>query len=286
MRQPRSGAAWFGSTKKATEGFEDARRLHGPPAASPILKPGMRRILDELGQGLREMPRGAVVTVAAGLVLTLLVGAVNLIQWESSADLEWSTVEAIPDPPPAELPGGGSFELTRMSLSAIPQTDRGDLLFRVSGVATIDSGKRPATLRCAVSAPVPAKIARTPKKRAAWPRPSDDLRLQDVPELLVIDFSAEGAEILGMPVRDSFRRYSDSRSLITVEWDGFADRSQNWVWDIPKGTGEGPATLGFAVVFKSARRPETRIVCESGGAKVVTRATQGVWPIPGADWEG
>ena len=105
MRQPRSGAALFGSTKRATEGCKGARRLHGPPGASPILISGMRRILDELRQGLKEMPRGAVVTVAAGLLLTLLVGAVNLIQWESSADLEWSTVEAIPDPPPADLPG-------------------------------------------------------------------------------------------------------------------------------------------------------------------------------------
>lgn len=246
----------------------------------------MSRILDELGQGLKEMPRGAVAVVVAGLVLTLLVGAVNLIQWESSADLEWSTVEAIPDPPPAELEAGGSFALTRMSLSAIPQTERGDLLFRVSGVVTIDSGKRPANLRCDVSAPVPATIARTPRKRAAWPRPSEDLRLQEVPELLVIDFSAEGAEILGLPVRDSFRRYSDSRSLVTVEWDGFADRVQKWVWDIPKGTGEGPATLGFVVVFKGPRRPETRIVCESGRARVVTSAKQAAWPIPGADWEG
>lgn len=246
----------------------------------------MSRILDELRQGLREMPRGAVVAVVAGLLLTLLVGAVNLVEWESSADLEWSTVEAIPEPPPAQLEGGGSFALTRMSLSAIPQTERGDLLFRVSGVATINSGKRPASLRCDVSAPVPAVIARTPKKRAAWPRPSEDLRLQEVPELLVIDFSAEGAEILGMPIRDSFRRYSDSRSLITVEWDGFADRTQNWVWELPGGTGDGPATLGFAVVFKGPLRPEARIVCESGGARILTTARQGVWPVPGADWEG
>lgn len=246
----------------------------------------MGHLREELRQGLRDMPRGVVVTVLVGLVLTVLVFAVNLVQWESAADLEWTTVEAIPEPPAETIPGGGSMELTRTTLSAIPQTDRGDLLFRVAGVITVDSPDRRTQVRCDVSAPPPATIARTPKKRAAWPRPSEDLRLQQVPELLVIDFSTDGAEILGMPIRDSFRRYSDSAALATVEWDGFADRVQNWVWEMPRGSGSGPATLGFAVVFKSFKRPKASIACRSGKSLVETRATQAEWPVPGPDWQG
>lgn len=226
------------------------------------------------------MPRGVLVVVAIGLLFSLAAFALNRGDWEASADLEWMTVEEIPTPPPARFEGGGSIELARTTLSAIPETERGELLFRVSGVLLVSRKGGPFTARCDVSAPPPAGIARTPKKRAAWPRPSDDLRLQEVPELIVIDFSDDGAELLGLPIRDSFRRYTDSEVPMTVEWDGFAESRQNWVWTFPRGTGTGPATLGFAVVFKTFRRPSAKIVCRSSGSSIEARGVQVDWPVP------
>lgn len=226
------------------------------------------------------MPRAVPIVLAIGLLLSLVAFGANRRDWEASADLEWMTVEEIPTPPPAPVEGGGSVELARTTLSAIPETERGELLFRVSGVLLLGRTRDPLTARCDVSAPSSAGIARTPKKRGAWPRPSEDLRLQDVPELIVIDFSDDGAELLGLPIRDSFRRYSDSAAPVTVEWDGFAERRQNWVWTFPRGTGAGPATLGFTVVFKTFRRPRANIVCSSAGTSVETRAEQVTWPIP------
>lgn len=232
------------------------------------------------------MPRGALVTVVIGLALTAFLFAMNQVDWEPSADVEWATVEAIEEPPPAALPGGRSLTLARTTLSAIPQAERSDLLFRVAGVLTIDSPGTPARVRCEVVAPPPAKIARTTKKRAVWPRPSEDLRLQDVPELMVVSFSYNGAELLGMPIRDSFRRYSDSRAPVTVDWGDYQDRVQSWTWDLPQGSGDGAATLGFTVVFKTFVRPKVRVECQSGDATVKTRGVQGAWPVPGSDWEG
>jgi len=247
---------------------------------------GMRRLTEELRSGLREMPRGAVITVGIGLALTVFLFAMNQIDWEPSADVDWETVEAIEEAPPAALPGGRSLTLARTTLSAIPQAKRSDLLFRVAGVVTIDSPGTPAKVRCEVAAPPPAKIARTTKKRAVWPRPSEDLRRQDVPELMVVSFSYDGAELLGMPIRDTFRRYSDTRAPVTVDWGEYEDRVQSWTWDLPRGSGAGAATLGFTVVFKTFARPRASLECRSGGATVKTRHVQDAWPVPGSDWEG
>jgi hypothetical protein len=243
----------------------------------------MRRLIDELRDGLRNVPRGAVFVVAVGVLLSLLALAANRTDWQASADLDWVTVEEIETPGPVRLEGGGSIEMTRMTLSSLQPTDRGDFLFRVSGVLVVSSEAKAVTTRCDVAAPLPATIARTPKKRAAWPRPSEDLRLQQVPELMVIDFSSDGADLLGLPIRDSFRRYSDTAAPLTVEWDGFAERKQSWVWDLPEGSGAGPATLGFTVAFKTYRRPRATITCRSGAAEVRVEAEQAAWPIPATD---
>lgn len=247
---------------------------------------GMGRITEELRTGLREMPRGAVITVVVGLVLSALLFVVNQTDWGPSEDVDWETVEAIDEPQPVQLAGNRSLTLARTTLAAIPQTGRSDLLFRVAGVATIDSPGAQARVRCTVRAPAPAKIARTSKKRAVWPRPSEDLRRQDVPELMVVSFSYDGAEFLGMPIRDSFRRYSDTRAPVTVDWGDFADRVQTWVWDLPRGSGDGSATLGFTVVFRTFARPRADIECAAGGETVEAQAIQEAWPVPGSDWEG
>lgn len=246
----------------------------------------MKRVLTELRAGLRTLPRGAVVTVAVGLLLSLLALAANRTNWEASADLEWAAVEEVVVPPAAEIPGGGSIELARTTLSALPRTERGDLLFRVSGVLVVNRPGEGTVARCDVAAPSPAEIARTPRKRAAWPRPSEDLRLQDVPELMVIDFSTDGAELLGLPIRDSFRRYSDTPLPVTVDWDGFAARRQNWVWELPEGSGSGPVTFGFAVVFKTYRRPVATIACTSEGSQLRARAELAGWPVADPADEG
>jgi len=240
----------------------------------------MKRVRDQLLEGARAMPRAVPVVVAIGLLLSLAAFALNRGDWEASADLEWMTVEEIAAPPPAPIDGGGRIELARTTLSAIPATERGELLFRVSGVLLLDRPDDKATARCDVSGPSSTRIARTPNLRAAWPRPSEDLRIQEVPDLMVVDFSDDGAELLGLPVRDSFRRYTDSPAPISVGWDGFSDRQQNWIWSLPRGTGAGPATLGFAVVFKTYRRPATRIVCRSAGTSIEARGEQLDWPVP------
>jgi hypothetical protein len=238
------------------------------------------------------MPRFAVATVVVGLIASLMVIAVDFVSEDgggSSASTEWVTIEPVRTPAPRKLGDEGSFALARTTLSAIEPSESGQLLFRVAGLVEVESGGNndPVTVRCDVSSPADGSfIARTPQRRASWPRSSDDLGAQPVPDELVVRFRQSGDSILGLPVRDSFRTFTDSASPTGVIWDGFIERTQNWVWTMPQGTGDGGATLGYAVVFKTTSRPRAEISCtgSSGNSKrrVQLDATQQEWPLKAA----
>lgn len=235
------------------------------------------------------MPAGAKWVAGIGVVLSVLIGLANLADWQKATELEWAVVQDVPTPKEAAIPGGGSFRPARMTVASIPAAERGDLLFRVSGVLSIDRRRGPVTVRCDVGPPpdASAELARTPSRRAAWPRPTEVLAAEEVPEQIVVDFSSQGAEIIGLPVRDSFRRFSDSQRLVRVDWKQFEERTQRWIWLLPDGTGSGAASLGWAVVFKTVERPRVRVLCRAtapqGTSASAVAIRQDTWPVPDAE---
>lgn len=240
-----------------------------------------------------RIPRGAIAVVIVGLFLTLIVIGLDIRGGGSSAELAWTTNEKVKVPPQADLGKKGSFQLTRTTLSAIPTNGAGELVFRFSGLAVIDSGgKKPTQVKCKYTSPhqdgsTGTTVARTPNLRAAWPRPSDELQAQEVPESLVLKFNAVGNKILGVPIRDSISHYTNSKSPTVADWGGYQDENHlgthAFIWDMAKGTGPGPASLGYAVVFKTVFKPELNIRCDArvGNEKVTQRfkAIQQEWPI-------
>lgn len=239
-----------------------------------------------------RIPRPALAVVLVGLLLSAAIFGLSLRSGGSSVELDWDVTEPVRTPPAVKLGDDGSVKLARTSISALAPKDDGSLVFRISGVVTIDSGGAdPTTLRCDVSTTNggDSMIARTSRKRGAWPRPSDGLQRQEVPDLAVIKFRTHGASIVGLPIRDSFRRYTDSAAPTLVDWDGYEDRSQNWLWTMDKGTGEGSATLGFAVFFRTSEQPKGEISCRAvsaagkgpaATARLRTPVRLKTWPIP------
>lgn len=235
----------------------------------------------------KGIPRGAVAVVIVGLIASLGIYVVGLRTGGSAAEQDWQTVEPVTVPAAKEVGDGGSFGLARTSLSALAPNASGDLIFRISGVVQADSGKGdpPTAIRCDMTSTTPGDtfIARTISKRAAWPRPSDELQAQEVPELAIAKLPYRGADVQELPIRDVFRRYTDSTAPTLVDWDFIADATQTWIWTMPQGTGEGTATMGYAVIFRTQERPEATIDCGArvgdSEARVRARAEQQEWPL-------
>ena len=232
-----------------------------------------------------RIPRVAIVVVVAGLVVSALIYAISFLPGSGSLEIDWDTSEPVASPP-AKTVGEGSFAVSRTSLSAIAPNEEGLLLYRVAGVVSIDSGGRTNTrVRCDVKSQVEGdtRMARSTKLRAAWPKPSEALQIQEVPETSFVKFSTGEDKKLDLPIRDVVQRYTDSSAPTVVEWDGYVEDNQNWIWKMADGTGPGTATMPWLVIYESETRPEGMIDCvasvgtESTRIKVPFR--QDEWPI-------
>lgn len=240
-----------------------------------------------------RLPRPALAVAAVGLLLSVAVYGLSLTTGGSSAELDWDVVEPVRTPPARSLGSDGSLKLARTSVSALAPNEDGYLIFQIAGVVRVDSGDMdPTALRCVVSTTNGGEsmIARTTRKRAAWPRPSEELQRQEVPERSVAKFHTGGSGVQQLPIRDVFRRYTDSAAPTLVDWDDYEDlRTQNWIWTMPKGSGSGGATLGYAAIFRTQEQPEGEIDCRvksaprSGPdrvASVKVPVKLKTWPIP------
>jgi hypothetical protein len=220
-----------------------------------------------------------------GLIVTALVIALDM-RGTGAEPAAWPSVESIESPPAAGLGKSGSFGLARTTISAVPPAESGELLFRVSGVIEIESGSSagPVVAKCDVSSPAAGSmIARAPLRTAAWPRQSNDLQTEFVPDRPLIKFENPDGKLLGVPVRDSFRIFTDSSAPTEVSWNSESDRIQNWTWTMPEGTGAQGATLAYMVVFKTTSKPRARIVCSGSSGdiseEVILDAVQQEWPL-------
>lgn len=232
-----------------------------------------------------RIPRPAIVVVLVGIVASLAIYGLSYLPGSSSVAIEWDTLETI-DAPPAETVGQGSFAVARTSLSALAPNEEGLLIFRVAGVVRIDSaGRKPTRVRCDVASKAgrDTQMARSTKLRAAWPKPSDRLQAQDFPETSSVLFTNGERNKVDLPIRDVARRYTDSMAPTEVDWDGYIEDDQNWVWTMSDGTGTGAATLPWLVIFEAEERPRGTIDCVarvgSDQARIRIPYLQREWPI-------
>jgi hypothetical protein len=227
------------------------------------------------------------VVAAAGVLLSLAIYGLSFVPGNGSEEINWDTIEPIESAGAPKQIGDGSFTVARTTLSALAPNDDGLLLFRVSGVVRIDSGAKPANVRCDVFSKVAGdtRMARSGHLRAAWPRPSSDLDLhrQAVPEVSTVKFRTESSKKVDLPIRDVVQRYVDTDALTTVDWEGYVEDDQDWEWALPNGTGVGTTTLPWLVIFEAETRPKGSIECkaEVGGkrTRIEIPFRQKEWPI-------
>ena len=244
---------------------------------------------DSPQQGKRSsdgrIPRLALAVVIVGLLATVAVYGISRLPGSGSQEIDWDTSEEIASPPTRNV-GSGTFGVSRTSLSALAPNEDGLLIYRVAGVVRVASGgRKPTRVRCDVFSRVKGdtRIARSIRLRAAWPKPSEDLQAQDVPETSFVKFKTSENNKIDLPIRDVLRRYVDIGSPVTVTWDGYVEDDQNWIWRMTEGTGAGTVTLPWLVIFESETRPEGPIECEASidgtRSRIEVPFRQEEWPI-------
>jgi hypothetical protein len=224
-------------------------------------------------------PRGAIAVLAVGLLACVVAALLATDKGEgTAAQLEWVQASPLPDSKAAAVPGGGGrMRLTEAGLRATGTNVSGYELYRVAAVLRIDAGSPvgSARIHCSARGREGAEVAQTPGSRASYPRSSEELIKQGVPDNVLAEFTSHGAELALVEFGDVFDAFADERG-IKLEWPAYKAGLEQWEWFLPPGPPSEPLELGFASVWRATGVPSAQIACtlatSAGSATVRTAA--------------
>jgi hypothetical protein len=230
------------------------------------------------------IPRGALIVVAIGLIACVVAAVASTSKGEGEAtQLEWVQKKPIADSGPVPVPGGKGqqMQIVEAGLRATGTNASGYSLYRSTATLKIDAGAPIGSARilCSMKAPGRTEVAQTPKSRASYPRSSEELTEQDVPEVVLVEFSSHGNELAVLEFEDLFADGFSTEKGIKVEWPAYKIGDERWEWFLPPGPPKRSLELPFATVWKTTAVPAAEIGCTlttSAGKAAVQ--TQGALP--------
>jgi hypothetical protein len=211
------------------------------------------------------MPRGALIVVAVGLLACIAAALLSTDKaGGEAANLEWVQAAPIPDSKPVDVPGGkGTMQMIDGGLRATGTNVSGYSLFRVASVLRIDAGSPVGGghVVCSARARQGTEIAQTSGGlRATYPRSSEGLYTQEVPEVLLIDFSSHGDELAVVEVEDLPDRFTTERG-VKLEWPKYEVGTEHLQYFLPAGKPKQDLELPFDMVWKTTAIPSAKIAC-------------------------
>jgi len=211
-----------------------------------------------------RLPRGALIVVGVGLLACLAAALLSTNRGEgTAANLEWVTRTALPDSAPVAVPGGrGEMRLEDGEIKATGTNVSGYALFLVGSTLRIDAGSPVGGGRvlCTVAAGNRTEIAQTSGGlRATFPRSSEaGIFSQDVPETLLIDFSARGGELVVVEP-DLFPAFTTEQG-VKLEWPKYEVGTEHLKYFIA-GKPKQNLVLPFYTVWKTTAIPKAKVSC-------------------------
>ena len=226
------------------------------------------------------MPRGALIVVAVGLIACVAAALLSTDKGGGeAANLEWVQTAPMPNSKPVAVPGGrGTMELTDGGIRATGTNVSGYSLFRVASVLRIGAGAPVGSGRivCSAKARQGTEIAQTSGGlRATYPRSSDGLYTQEVPEVVLLDFSSHGDELAVLEVEDLPNRFTTERG-VKLEWPKYEVGTEHLEYFLPAGKPKQDLELPFDTIWKTTAIPAAKVACTlTTGAGKATAQTAG-----------
>lgn len=195
-----------------------------------------------------------------------------------AANLEWVQSAPIPDSKPVQVPGSSkSMQLTAGEISATGTNVSGYSLFRVASTLRIDAAAPVGDGRilCSVKVGPRTEVAQTAGGlRATYPRSSEaGIYSQEVPETILVDFSARGSE-LAVLEGNGITRFTTEKG-VKLEWPEYEVGTEHLKYFIAGGRPKQDLELPFYAVWKSTAVPAGTVACtlttSAGEASVHTR---------------
>jgi hypothetical protein len=212
-------------------------------------------------------PRGALIVIAVGLLACVAAALLATDRGSGeSASLEWVKGGSVADSKPVDVPGGGgSMQLIDGSIAATGTNVSGYSLFRVATTLRIDAGSPvgDARILCRTKVGPRTEIARSAEGlRALYPRSSESgIYSQNVPERLVMDFSARGGENVIVEAEDLGISGFTTEKGVKLEWSKYEEGSEGLKYFIAGGKPTRELDLPFFSIWKTTSVPSADVSC-------------------------
>jgi hypothetical protein len=213
-----------------------------------------------------ELPRGPVIVVAVGLLACLVAVVLTTDKTSgAAAELEWVQREPLPDSAAVAVPGSDArMQLTESGIRATGTNVSGYELYRVAAVLKIDAGAPVGSgrIRCSTKSPPKTEVAQTAGSRASYPRSSEEVLEQEVPEKVVVEFSSHGAYTALVELADAFKHdHVTNERGIKLEWPSYRVGIERWDFFLPPKPPTEQLEIGFASYWRTTGLPGAKIAC-------------------------
>jgi hypothetical protein len=220
-------------------------------------------------------PRGAVVVVAVGLLVTLAAVLLSRTPGASGTDVPYQAHSDLPGSPTVRFGNGGNTQIVggRLSKTAADATT-GERLFTIETSLRVraGAGAKITSVRCQLRLPKGVHMGQSEGRRAAFPRPLANTADDAIKDGVPVDFLNGGTEQAGVTLRNVFFKYVLGGDP-SVGWPSQTAGQHVWLWKYPK-----PVTRtrdNFAAILVTRGGQTVRLECnpEAKSGTAIQRAT-------------
>lgn len=219
-------------------------------------------------------PRGAVVVVAVGLLVTVAAIVLSRDPGTVGEDIPYETEVEFSDSPTVSLGREGNARIVDGVISTTAPNDFDDRLYRIEASlrARAGAGTRIDSVRCQLRLQDGVHIGQSDGRRAAFPRPLSDTADDAIKEGAPVEFETEDAEQAGLQLRNAFFKYVVGGDP-SVSWPNLDPGQHVWLWRYSKPVSSSRVNFAIVLVAEGNRALPLSCTAETSGGGMTERAT-------------
>jgi hypothetical protein len=224
-------------------------------------------------------PRGAVIVVAIGLLVTFAAIALSKDPGGSGEDVAYENEAPFGDSASVSLRGGGSTKIVDGAVSNSAANDLKQRIYRIEASLRARAGKgsKIESVRCQVRYPQGVELGISDGRDAAFPRPLEDTADDAIKEAASVEFDTSDSSKAAVPLRNKFFKYVIGGNP-SVSWPTLAESQNTWLWRYKKPVQQ--TRVNFAVLAIARGGQRVPIICtprltgvNAGGITIDTSVT-------------
>jgi hypothetical protein len=193
------------------------------------MRDAIRRALDS------PPPRGAVLVVAVGLLVTLVALVLSRDPGASGEDVFYKAETEFHDSPTVPFGKGGETKIVGGVISTTPDNDLKQRLYRLEASlrTRAGAGGLVKSVSCELQLPKGVQVAISDSRAAAFPRPLQDTADDAIKEAASVDYETDDATKAAVELRNAFFKYVVGGNP-SVSWPSIGENQASWIWRYPK----------------------------------------------------